>query len=374
MRFIHTADWQIGMKRHFFDEDAQARFSEARENAIRRMAEVARATKAEFIVVAGDVFETHLLRPRTIRRALDAMADISVPVLLLPGNHDPLDPASIYRSSEFLKAKPDRVRVLDTDEPIKVHDGVEVVGVPWMAKRLVEDRVAACLKHLPPTSGQLRVMVAHGATDQMGSLDMLGAIDLKIVEDAIGRGQLHYLALGDRHSTTQCGQTGRIWYSGAPEPTDYDEVDAGNLLVVDLELDRIDVQRHPIGTWRFVKQVLDLEQGTAEATLQRFFEGLPDKPHTIVNVNFRGTISMLDQMALERTLEIYRQIFGAIDRHEHRDQLAVLSDTGDFGDGELAGFARDAFGVLMEGAKLPDPEGQHYRDAWSLYYRLIREV
>lgn len=374
MRFIHTADWQIGMKRHFFDDDAQARFSEARENAIRRMALVARATEAEFLVVAGDVFETHLLRPRTIRRALDAMAEISVPVFLLPGNHDPLGPASIYRSPEFLKAKPDQVRVLDTDEPVRVRDGVQVVGVPWMAKRLVEDRVTACLKHLPPPSGQLRIMVAHGTTAQMGSLDMLGVIDLKMVEEAMDRGQLHYLALGDRHSTTNCGHTGRIWYAGAPEPTDYDEMDAGNLLVVDLEADRIEVKRQPIGTWHFVQQVLDLEQGTAETTLQRFFEGLPDKPHTIVNVNFRGTISMLDQMALERTLEVYREIFGAIDRHEHRDQLAVLSDTGDFGDGELTGFARDAFVSLVDGTKLPDPKGQDYRDALALYYRLIREV
>lgn len=374
MRFIHTADWQIGMKRHFFDDDAQARFSEARENAIRRMAEMARATGAEFIVVAGDVFETHLLRPRTIRRALDAMAEISVPVFLLPGNHDPLGPASIYRSPEFLKAKPDQVQVLDTDEPIGVRDGVEVVGVPWMAKRLVEDRVAACLKHLPPTSGQLRIMVAHGATAQMGASDMLGVIDLKGVEDAMNRGQLHYLALGDRHSTTNCGDTGRIWYAGAPEPTDYDEVDAGNLLVVDLEADRIDVKHQPIGTWHFVKHMLDLAEGTAEPTLQKFFESLPDKPHTIVNVNFRGTISLLDQMALERTLEAYREIFGAIDRHEHRDQLAVVSDTGALNDVGLTGFARDAFFALVEATKLPDPKGQHSRDALALYYRLMGEV
>ena len=50
---------------------------------------------------------------------------------------------------------------------------------------------------------------------------------------------MHYVALGDRHSTTEVGGTGRIWYSGAPEPTAYDEIDPGNVLIVDLSADAV---------------------------------------------------------------------------------------------------------------------------------------
>lgn len=374
MRFIHTADWQIGMKRHFLDEDAQARFSEARENAIRRIGQVARDSGADFVIVAGDVFETHLLRPRTIRRAMDAMREIPVPIYLLPGNHDPLGPASIYKSSEFIREKPDNVHVLETDEVVVVRDGIEVVGVPWMAKRLVEDRVATCLDDLPPTIGQYRVVVAHGATSGMGSSDILGIIDLATVEDAIVHNKLQYLALGDRHSTTDCGIMGRVWYAGAPEPTDYDEVDAGNVLLVDLEPGDVQVTRIPIGKWHFVERVLDVEYGQAEAALQRFLEELPDKAHTIVKVNFRGTIGILDQMGMERTLEEQREVFGAIDRHEHRDQLAILPKSGAMDDVHLTGFAKDAFEKLVAGSSFPDPEGQRHRDALALYYRLMREA
>ncbi len=374
MRFIHTADWQIGMKRHFLDADAQARFSDARASVIRRIGQVARETDAEFVVVAGDVFETHLLRPRTISRALDAMREIPVPVYLLPGNHDPLGPASIYKSSEFIRDKPDHVYVLDTDDVVVVRDGVEVVGVPWTAKRLVEDRVGSCLKRLPPTAGQYRVMVGHGATSGMGSSDILGIIDLAGVEGAIHRGQLHYVALGDRHSTTSCGSTGRIWYAGAPEPTDYDEGDAGNVLVVDLEPGDVHVTRVPVGTWHFIEQMLDVERGNAECVLQQFLDDLADKAHTIVKVNFRGTIGILDQMGMERVIEQQREVFGAIERHEHRDQLAVLPESGELEDVQLTGFAREAFEQLVAGTERPDPEGQRHRDALALYYRLIREV
>ncbi len=374
MRFIHTADWQIGMKRHFFDDDAQARFSDARENAIRRIGQVAHDMRAEFVVVAGDVFETHLLRPRTVRRALDAMAEIPVPVYLLPGNHDPLGPASIYTSPEFLGAKPHHVHVLDHDEIVTIRDGLEIVGVPWVAKRLVEDRVAERLKDLPPTSGQFRVMVAHGATSAMGAQDLLGIIDLSQVERAIDRGQLHYLALGDRHSTTNSGLSGRIWYAGAPEPTDYDEVDAGNLLVVDLEPGEIQVKKMAIGTWHFFERLLDVNQGTAESMLQEFLDDLPDKAHTILKVNFRGTIGILDQMGIDSTIARYQEVFGAIERHERRDQLAILPASGEIQDIPLAGFARDAFDALVRGTVSPEPEGQQYRDALALYYRLMKEV
>gem|GEM_PF-6437436 len=34
IRFIHSADWQLGMTRHFLSPDAQARFSQARIDVI----------------------------------------------------------------------------------------------------------------------------------------------------------------------------------------------------------------------------------------------------------------------------------------------------------------------------------------------------
>ena len=375
MRFIHTADWQIGMTRRFLDADAQARFSEARENAIRRIGEVVREHEAAFVVVAGDVFDANLLQPRTVRRALDAMKDIPVPVYLLPGNHDHLGPVSIYQSAEFLRNKPDHVYVLENDHIIEAPGGVELVGVPWLAKRIVEDRVGQAIQTLPPKTGFPRVMVAHGTTSSMGGEDAVGVIYITIVEQALRNGQMDYLALGDRHSTTQCGGSGRIWYAGAPEPTDYDEVDAGNVLVVELGSGEPRVTPVHTGTWHFVEQVLDVEVGAAEAALERFLEALPDKARTIVKVNFRGTITVLDEMKLDAVLEQSRVAFGAIDRHEHRDQLAVLSESGNFEDLALTGYAKEALGRLLESAsRLDASEGQRYRDALALYYRLVKEV
>ena len=74
VRFIHTADWQLGMTRHFLSPEAQARFTQARIDGIRTIGNVAREEGASFVVVAGDVFESNQLEPRTVRRTIEACA------------------------------------------------------------------------------------------------------------------------------------------------------------------------------------------------------------------------------------------------------------------------------------------------------------
>ena len=91
MKFLHTADWQLGMTRHFLGADAQARYSAARRDAVSALGALARETGAEFVVVAGDVFDANQLAPTVVSQSLEAIRAIGVPVYLLPGNHDPLD-------------------------------------------------------------------------------------------------------------------------------------------------------------------------------------------------------------------------------------------------------------------------------------------
>lgn len=50
VRFLHTADWQLGMTRHYLAGEAEARFRQARIDAIARMA-VALRTETDDIEV-----------------------------------------------------------------------------------------------------------------------------------------------------------------------------------------------------------------------------------------------------------------------------------------------------------------------------------
>ena len=373
VRFIHSADWQLGMTRHFLSAEAQARFSQARIAAIETLGRLARETGAGFLVVSGDVFETNQVGPQTVRRTLDALRTVPVPVFLLPGNHDPLDAGSIFRSPTFTAGKPDHVTVLDDTTPRAVPGvpGVEVLGAPWTSKRPLRDLVAAAVEGLVADPDHARVLVAHGATDDLIAFGNPAAIGVRDAETALGDGRIAYLALGDRHSTTRVGTSGRIWYAGAPEPTDYDETASGNALVVDLLADgSCAVTTRSTGTWHFVRPAFDLDGPRRLGDLVDFLDGLPVKAQTIVKLTLIGTISLSEDARLQDLLEHHRDLLGGLEQWERRTDLVVRPDDDDFDNIVLAGFAADALASLRATAALSGADADAARGALSLLVRL----
>src|SRR6476619_7228156 len=164
MRFVHTADWQLGMTRYFLNGEAQPRYSAARRDAVAELGTVAAEVGAEFVVVAGDVFEHNQLAPRVISQSLEAMRAIGVPVYLLPGNHDPLDASSVYTSALFTAECPHNVTVLDRPGVHQVRPGLEIVAAPWRSKAPTSDLVSEVFDGLP-ADGVTRIVVGHGGVD-----------------------------------------------------------------------------------------------------------------------------------------------------------------------------------------------------------------
>src|SRR4030042_1835269 len=136
VRFLHTSDWQLGMTRYFFSEGAQERFNQARFDAIRALGRIAGESNCQFVAVCGDVFESNQVDRKTVARALEALKEVPVPVWILPGNHDPLNEASVFSSKSFAQGKPAPVNVLTDATPIQVEGNVELVGAPWLSKRM----------------------------------------------------------------------------------------------------------------------------------------------------------------------------------------------------------------------------------------------
>ncbi len=77
VRFLHTSDWQLGMTRHLFAEGAQERYSQSRFDAIRRMGQIARDEKCQFMLVCSDAFESNQVDRKTVARALEALSGLT---------------------------------------------------------------------------------------------------------------------------------------------------------------------------------------------------------------------------------------------------------------------------------------------------------
>ncbi len=373
VKFLHTADWQLGMTRHFLKGEAQARFSAVRLDAIEQMGNIAVNEGCEFVVVCGDVFESNQVERRVITRAFEKMAAFpSVTFYLLPGNHDTLDASSVYRSETFVKHRPENVKVLDGSEAVKDIPGVELIAAPWRNKHPTTDLVGDACQELEPTHA-VRIVVGHGAVDwKSPNRDDPRLIGLQGLEEKIAAGLIQFVALGDRHSKTDVGSTGRVWYAGAPEPTDYVETDPGYVLVVDVDAGSKDVDARQVGTWRFVRHDCQLSGDGDLDALEEWLSSQPNKERAIVKLGLVGAVSLAQKARLEEVLEHNRDLFAALDDWESRSELVVIPDELDVDRLRLSGFgfAREALEELSAKAEAGE-ESLVARDALALLYRLV---
>lgn len=377
MRFVHTADWQLGMTRYFLNGEAQPRYSAARRDAVASIGPIAAESGAEFVVVAGDVFEHNQLSPRVVSQSLEAMRAIGVPVYLLPGNHDPLDASSVYTSALFLAECPDNVAVLDRAGVHEVRPGLEIVAAPWRSKAPTIDLVGDVLDGLS-ADGTTRVVVGHGGVDVFEpDRDKASLIRLAAVEAALDRGAVHYVALGDKHSRTEVGATGRVWYSGAPEVTNYDHIesDPGHVLVVDIdERDAkraVHVEARKVGRWRFVSLRFTVDNSRDITDLGLNLDLMPDKDRTVVQLALTGSLTVTDKAELDACIDKHTRLFAALTSWDSQTDVVVLPADGEFDDLGIGGFAAAAVDELVATARDGGAQAEDARAALALLLRLV---
>ncbi len=371
-RFLHTSDWQLGMTRHFLSEGAQERYGQARFDAIRTMGRITKEENCQFMLVCGDVFESNQVDRKTVARMLEALKEVPVPVFILPGNHDPLNAASVYRSSTFIDRKPSDVRVIENACPVNVADGVELVGAPWMSKRPATNPIEDVLNSLTPTSGVTRICMGHGAVDTLTpDRKAAGVITVATLEGAIADKKVQFIALGDRHSLTKVGGGNCIWYSGTPEATDFSETHSGFANVVEIDDGQVATRDIQIGRWRFVeRQRLEVNTTEDVEALSSSLEDIADKERTVVRLHLVGSLSLSLHGALQDRLSSAEDVFAAL--NARTEDLLTIPDDADFADLGFSGFADATVRRLRTTIEEGAGESTTARDALMLLIRLAR--
>ena len=370
VRFVHTSDWQLGMTRHFLEGEAQARYAGARLDAVRALGALAAERGCDFVVVAGDVFDSNLLSSQTVRRALDVLGDIAVPVFLLPGNHDALNAATIYRSPMFEAECPPNVHVLDGARAEVVAPGVELIAAPLTSNAPLTDPTAATLAGLA-ADGTVRILVGHGQVDVLApEATDPAAIRLAALEEAIERGVVHYVALGDRHSRLAVGATGRVHYSGSPEVTDFRDSAAGDVLVVDIAAGgAVTVEEARVGRWRFLDWTHDVGHPDDIATLDAELAAIREADRTVVRHALKGTLTLADHAALQDVLDRHADRLAGLFEWAAFTDLAVHCAEAELAEWGATGYVGSAVAELRAAAVGDDACAG---DALALLYRLSR--
>ena len=380
------------MTRHFLKGEAQSRFTQDRIDLIPELARLCQQHGAEFVVVCGDVFDSNHVAPQTVVRAVEKLSRFAYPMFILPGNHDPLNAASVYDTDAF-KSLPEHIVVIrdgSIQRSAKL-PSIEVVGAPWFNKQPAADLCGRLLDSLEPVaSGITRIVLAHGQLDSlMPDTSHPACISLDKINKALKEQKLHYAALGDRHSVTGCDDTGRVWYSGTPVATDFVETDPNKVLLVDASsgIDpRARVEAIDSGQWQFLRLQENIDSPEDLQRLQDTLNGLDNKERTSVMLGLSGSISLAVNAGLDQLLDNTRDLFASLRMDDTRSDLSVVPDQLEYEELALSGYARACWDELAAsgrqettvanekahetGSKVLSDEAQVARDALALMYRL----
>jgi DNA repair exonuclease SbcCD nuclease subunit len=216
--FLHTADWQIGMKASRVADVAE-RVRKARLDTAKQLIRIASQLQVDFVLIAGDLFENNLVHNEAAHRVAEALSACSpIPVYVLPGNHDPLTADSIYSRSAFTDFLPPNVHILRTSEPVTPVPGVVLLPAPVMSKESYNDPTGQFQIPEDIQEDTIVVGIAHGSLRIPGKFQ---ENDFPIALDAAQRLGLDYLALGHWHSFYVHNDM-RTVYAGTHEPTGFD--------------------------------------------------------------------------------------------------------------------------------------------------------
>jgi DNA repair exonuclease SbcCD nuclease subunit len=252
LKLLHTADWHLGRRFPRFDEDDQLKLTHARLAVVERVLGEAQKHNVHAVLCAGDLFDD----PTPERTWWEELAKLfgklswkARPVFLLPGNHDPLLPDSIWRKEQFRRMLPEFVHIVDREDfEVPLGEDAVLYAVPCMSRAGQNDPT---LKIPERAAGDTRIRIGmvHGSTFDAVNCQT----DFPIHKDAVLNRGLDYLAIGDTHGfrfVPPNRPRPPTIYPGAPEPTAFDEKDPGHVAIVMMTRQReAKVHKQPVAFW-----------------------------------------------------------------------------------------------------------------------------
>jgi DNA repair exonuclease SbcCD nuclease subunit len=304
LKLLHTADWHLGRRFPSFPEEAQKKLSRARLDVIATILEVGRRNSVDAILCVGDLFDDPDPDPgfwEGLAKALQGHASPHPPIILVPGNHDPLTSESVWAPKHPFRALlPNWVHVVDRDDfAFELASNAVLYARPCRSKA-GENDLALALPERESGDERIRIGCVHGSTFDMDGCQT----NFPISKNAgIQRG-LDYLAIGDTHSFRDVTPDLAVptVYPGAPEPTAFDEPNSGNVAIVAMfrRGRRPLVQSEPVAFWRWQ----DIE--CRDMTALRNVLTIPELQRNVVRLRLSMTVSLKEESEVERILSELR--------------------------------------------------------------------
>ncbi len=298
LRFVHSADWQLGARFTQFGPTAE-RLRAQRLVTLRSALNLARDRAADAFFVAGDLFEDNQVADALVDETLAVFAAFpEIPVYLLPGNHDPASgPGAVWSRRQFRDdALPANVTVLREAAALSLrgrHGGEFLLLAAPLRQKVstVDPTLRLCDLVREQPEGRVRIGLSHGALAIPGKHQ---PNDFPIAPTAATRAGLDYLGIGHWHNW-QVHDAGRLIMPGTPEPDAFEQTAAGRVAYVEIDGPGAMPRVEPLSVagLRWTCWEYDFsEWETACAALQLHTSGLGDAlATTVCRVRLKGPAS-----------------------------------------------------------------------------------
>jgi len=203
---VHSSDLHLGTDDSFSEKDRLA--------VLPKVLTAASEANADVVVLAGDSFDNHRQPIDLLERAALMLCDYGKPVVILPGNHDPLTPDSVYRRAGLGLIPNVRILGLNVEKAVAFDEfELEIWGHAHF-----DYTDMSPLANPRPRTTRWQIAAAHGHyVDEARDPNRLIGSWLIHREELNATGA-DYVALGHWNQATRVGD-GEVtaYYSGSPE-------------------------------------------------------------------------------------------------------------------------------------------------------------
>jgi DNA repair exonuclease SbcCD nuclease subunit len=177
----------------------------------------AAAQAADVLILAGDTFDSHRVPQNLVERAASLMSGAGLPIVLLPGNHDPAVSDAIYRGGVLAGVR--NLHVIGVTEPEAVVFDALSLEIWGRAHLDYGDMIPLdMMRERPPRRTRWQIAMAHGHYEPAPDRSKGPRPSWLIGDAEIAATAADYLALGHWNRAVRVGHDAvPAYYSGSPE-------------------------------------------------------------------------------------------------------------------------------------------------------------
>jgi len=261
IRFLHCADIHLDNP---FGGRGLKDYAEMRRKdqwkTFESIIRLAEEERVDFILVCGDLYEHDYASRTTIQRVAGLFERLAVPVVVLPGNHDPYAANSWYKTWNW----PGNVVILNRDRPSVRFDSLNtfIHGLGFSAFRQDTPDLSAVSRPIP---GFFNIFMLHGTLDMNFSNSPFNPVSSEVLAGL----EYDYYALGHFHNRKTDFKLKNAANPGSPEPLGFDETGDHGVLLVTLSKEgpvrkALDIREVNTAQKRYVWLNLDMENAASQ--------------------------------------------------------------------------------------------------------------